>query len=137
MKVLGFNFTKISADKKEKSIKVTNATTNIEFMDLAKETVDFLKKDEVVRVKFKFEVMYEPKVAEITFEGSILLGSNEEEINELVKHWKGKKIPDEIKMNLLNLIIARCSVRALSLEEELNLPFHIKLPKIAALKEKD
>ena len=44
--------------------------------------------------------------------------------------WKDKKMPDDFRNTLFNLILRKASLKALQLEEEMNLPIHMQLPTL-------
>ncbi len=64
------------------------------------------------------------------YQGEVQLKSNID-ITSIEKH------ESEINTLIINIILQRCTLRALQLEEELALPFHIQLPqaKLQAPKE--
>ncbi len=138
MKVIGLNFTKISATKDSNFQVGKSINTDIEFTDVAKESVSLLKEDsEALRVSFRFSVTYlesddkkSKKNAEIAFEGNIIVSGTKDESKDIQKAWKKKEIQNSFKVPLFNLILRKCSPKALQLEEELNLPTHIPLPQI-------
>ncbi len=133
MKVLGFNLTKIHASREEKFENPGSMVTNIEFTDVSKDTLPMLKSEEIVKAGFKYTVLYEPKNAEISFAGSILLSLDDDTAKEVLKSWKKNEIPEKIKIPLINLIMTKCNVRALELEEQLNLPLHLKFPRVSGV----
>ena len=49
----------------------------------------------------------------------------------LKKDWKKKKFNHPVKLPLFNFIMEKCNLKALQLEEEVSLPFHIPMPKLA------
>ncbi len=135
MQIIGFNFKKILA-LKSPDFKRSSINTNIEFKDVNKEKLELFKEEEALKVSFIFTVEYkdaedkETKHGEISYEGDILLSTNKEESKEILKSWKKKQLPDNIRLLLINFIIKRCSIRALSLEEDLGLPVHIPFPQV-------
>jgi len=130
MNVIGFNFTRISANKENKKDKLEKINSNLEFTNIAKESIDMLKEAHVAKIDFKYNIDYQPTLAAIDMEGVILIKSEEKEVDKLIKTWKKNKMEDEVKIPLFNLILKKCSIKALQLEEELNLPQHIQLPKL-------
>ena len=56
--------------------------------------------------------------------------AGEDEIKEVLEDWKKKKLSDSFQEILFNIILRKANIKALELEEELNLPFHINLPSI-------
>jgi hypothetical protein len=137
MKVLGFNFNKISAEK-DKNFKLGIVSTNIEFISVEKDSINMLKDSEIIKMDFKFSIDYKESKdkksksqANILFEGNLILSTNKDETKNLLDFWKKKQVPENMKMPLLNLILKKCSVKALVLEEELNLTHHIPMPKLS------
>ena len=140
MNVIGFNFTKMSAEKMSQT-KPSNINTNIEFIDVEKDKVEILKDSEAANISFKYSLNYEARTddkkqnpkkhGEVVFEGRITLSLNKEESKNLTKSWKKKKLPNDIKLPLFNLILRRCTPKTIYLQDEVNLPTHIPMPKIA------
>ncbi|MBX4196500.1 hypothetical protein KW805_02850 [Candidatus Pacearchaeota archaeon] len=137
MQIIGFNFTKIVATKEGSfsaaSLK-TNPTINVEFTSIEKDKLDLLKDNEIVRVSFKFSVAYgesrDKPDAEILMEGFIVLSLDKNQSKDILKNWKKKMVAPPLQMNLSNIVLKRCTIKALVLEEELNLPTHIRLPQL-------
>ncbi|NCO11852.1 hypothetical protein CO038_03635 [Candidatus Pacearchaeota archaeon CG_4_9_14_0_2_um_filter_39_13] len=134
IQILGFSFSKISAEKFDSNLpkgpKQRKITTNIKFTEIEKENFALIN-EETIRVSFNFSVVYEPKHAEITFNGTIMLRMDKEDSKRVMKEWKKRKILPEIQIPLFNIVLNKCTVRALQLEEELNLPTHMPLPRIS------
>lgn len=136
MQVIGFNFTKLSAERfpNYKSGKVV--TNNIEFTNLEKEKVELLKDKEVVKLSFRYSLTYKnddktsDKDGEIIFEGHVMLSLENEDGKELLKSWKKKELPPSFRIPIFNLLIRKCAAKALAYEEELNLPAHIAIPQL-------
>ena len=130
MKIIGFNFTKISAEKKADPKGKIKINSNVEITNTIKDKVEIIKDSEVYKFDFKYSINYEPKTAFIEFEGNILSILEKEKAKEVQKSWKKKKVPDEIRIVLFNLIMTKCNIKALQLEEELGIPSHVPLPRI-------
>ena len=130
MQVIGFNFTKILAERIGLPQGKVNINMTIDFPNLEKESAKALSK-EVLRTDFKFGIFYE-KIAKFEFNGSVYFAATPEKIKETMKKWvKEKKLPDEARVPLLNFVLGKCNIKALQLEEEFNLPSHIPLPKVS------
>jgi hypothetical protein len=131
MKLLGFNFTKISATKISHNFENLRINTKIDIKNISETKQDLLRtKEDIVAIQFIYEINYEEKIADLVFEGNFLLSLDSKEYKEVTKNWKEKQISDEFKMALLNIIIKKSSPKALTLEEDLNLPFHLPFPSI-------
>ena len=132
MRVLGFNFTKISIEKLENSNEKLNITTNVEFSSIEKAGSGPLElKEDVIVVGFTYFINYEPNFAKVEFKGNILLYMEPKQTKEMLKSWKDKQISDDIRIFLFNVILNKANVKAIQLEDELNLPFHLPMPRLS------
>ena len=131
MQVIGFNLTKILSERKKAPEGKIEVKSNINITSIAEEKLDLLKDKEVLKFSFEFSVDYSPNIAVISFEGFILAIVEKEKMKDILKKWKTKKLVDEARIPLFNLILTKCSLKALQFEEEFNLPPHIPLPKVS------
>lgn len=132
MSVLGFNFNKISVERLgSKSGKLT-ISNNIGISDVSEAKVPFAnEKVKAVKVNFKFESKYEPKVAQILLEGDVLYMLPTESAESLLSDWASKKqLNSELVQPIMNAILSKSNIEALILSKELNLPSPIPLPKV-------
>lgn len=141
MNVIGFNFTKIASNREQKLGK-TSAQINIEFTNIEKESIEFLKDSESLKLSFNCGWTYNEqekknaeKKAELAFEGYILLSVEKSESKEILKSWKKKKVPQNIQIPLYNIILKKCTPKAVFLADEINLPPPTPLPKISMNKD--
>ena len=138
MRVIGFNLTKISAERI--SDKITKKPfTSIEFLELKEDKTDLLKEGKIVKLSFKYSVCYgeqeNNKDGEIVFKGDVVLSVTKEESKDITKDWKKKKLPTPMNIILFNLILKRCTPKAIFLEDEISLPIHTPMPKLQQKKE--
>ncbi len=129
MQIIGFNLTKILVEREEKIEGKLEVKQNIDISDVSKEKIPF-SEGEAVKIKFNFTVTYDPDFAKLNLEGYLILMVDKDEIKKFLKSWKGKKLPDESKVSLFNFIMNKCNIKALNLEDELNLPLHVPMPRI-------
>ena len=133
MQVIGFNFKKISCERKKDKIEgKLEIKSNINIEEIEKEKIELIKEEQVLRFEFSFKVDYSPDFAELEFKGNVLIILDDEQCKKVIKSWKDKKIPDDIRIPLFNLILTKCNLRSLQLEEELGLPTHVPLPRLQA-----
>ncbi len=131
MKLMGFNFKKISAEKYTDKAEKINVNTNIKIDKIEKVNSDFLKtKEEIIAVHFTHTMDYEPKFAKIEFGGVAILSIEPKKAKSILNDWKEEKIDPDFRLSISNLVFKKSGVKALQLEEELNLPFHIPMPEI-------
>ena len=89
-----------------------------------------------LKISFKFLVEYletekkKDRIADLEFEGTIMLSVDKEESKEITKEWKKKKLPDNLRISLSNLVLKKTAPKALTLQDELNLPSHITVRQL-------
>jgi hypothetical protein len=131
MKLIGFNLNKISAEILSNKFEELKITNNIKIETIEQAKADIFKKDEeALNIKFDYSLDYNPKIAQLMFSGSVLLLVSQKESKEILKQWEEKKISSNIKLPLFNLILRKTSIKAIELEDELNLPLHVNLPSL-------
>lgn len=130
MKIISFNFGKISAEKKSPARAKIQISSSMNIKSIDQERIDIIKEQPTLKFAFEFKVEYKPNTAEIILQGFVLTIVEKDESKNILKRWKKKEIPNDIRLPLFNTIMTKCNLRALQLEEELNLPTHIPLPKI-------
>ena len=137
MQVIGFGLTKIIAEKVPEFKGLSGTNTDIEFTNIEKEEIALLERQEPVKISFIYRILYEnkeqkkaEKLAEVSFEGFVVLSAEKEEAKEIMKSWKKKELPISFKVPIFNVILKKCSVKALQLEEEIGIPTHFQFPQI-------
>ena len=132
MKIIGFNFTKISSEKLKEPTELKEQlkiSTQIDVPELTEVKEHILKtKEELIGAKFVYGINYDPDFAKVELEGRILVSVEPKVAKEIFKQWKKKKMPEEFRLFLYNVILKKSSLKALYLEEELNLPLHMPMP---------
>lgn len=132
--IVGFYFKKIEVEKKDQlkgQIKI-NSNTNIKSV----EKHDFKSGDnQALKIDFDFVVLYEPKFAEVKIEGYLVYLADQKEAKEILDSWKKKEIPEKQRLEILNAILSKCNLKALSLEEDIGLPPHLPMPKFQSKEE--
>ena len=136
MPIVGFNFERVSGEKKNIISKEVKIRNNASITGILEERLPIEgSKGEVLKFNFEYTTSYEPEIGEIELKGHVLYLDDTKKIKEILKSWKkDKKIPQELMQQLLNTIIRRSSIKALTLSEELNLPPQIPLPKLKPIK---
>jgi hypothetical protein len=132
MRIIGFNFTKISIEKLKEPSELKEQlkiNTQIDVPELTEVKSHLLKtKEEIIGAKFTYGVNYNPGFAKIELEGRILVAVEPKVAKEIFKQWKKKKMPEDFRLFLFNVVLKKSSLKALYLEEELNLPLHMPMP---------
>ncbi len=130
MQLIGFNFTKISSERKKAPEGKLEIKSNININSIASEKIEMIKDKDVLKFSFEFKIDYTPEIASLLFEGFILSIVEKDKMKDILKKWKSKKISDEVRLPLFNTILTKCNLKALQLEEELGLPTHVPMPRL-------
>ncbi len=137
MKLIGFNFKKISAEKIKNISGKIDVKANIDVLNIKEVNSDIFNKskENLLGVDFIYFINYELGFAKIELKGDLLLSVDSKETKEILKNWEDKKMPDNFKVDLFNIILMKTTVKTLQLEEEIGLPAHVSLPKIESNKD--
>ena len=140
MKLVGFNFTKISAERANEIKENLSFNTKIDIPSISSFKTEFFKtKEDIFSVEFVYTISYSKDFAKIEMKGNMLLSAEPKIVKDILKNWDDKKILDDYRFFFFNIILKKANIKALQLEEELNLPTHIPLPSIKkeSLKKED
>jgi len=134
MQIIGFNLNKISAEREEKQQGKLDIKQNINIDDISADKINISDK-EIIKINFTFRIDYFPDFAKVELKGQVVLIPEKEELKEILKEWKKKQISERFRIPLFNFIMSKCNIKALELEDEFNLPFHVPMPRISPKKE--
>ena len=136
MPIVGFNFTKINVERGDITKGDVKVSNNIQLKDVKEIKLKVAsEKQKTVQMDFEYTAKYEPKLGEIVLEGHVILIEEAKKAKEIEKTWKkSKKIPEDIIQPVMNSILNRCTIEAIILSREVNLPNPVPLPKIQARK---
>lgn len=131
MKIVGFNFKKISIEKTSDKFKDLKINTNIDITNVKQIKPEiFQPKEELIEVEFNYNINYSPDIAKISLSGIVLIMADSKITKDFLKQWKKKKIPEENRILIFNVILKKSNLKAMQLEDEMNLPLHIPLPSV-------
>jgi hypothetical protein len=127
--IINYKLKKISIQKKNKIKGPVEAKNNLKITNITEDSLPSLSKEKALNIEFLFSVDYQPDIAALEIIGSITYMQDKKNMKEILENWKkNQKIKKEIAAPIFNYILSQCSIKALSLEEDLELPFHIPLP---------
>jgi hypothetical protein len=134
MTIVGFNFTKIEAERKEGIKGKINVNNNVAIKEVEEKKISLANdKQKVLSFTFEFTAKYDPNIGSIKFVGNVLFMEETKKAKELLDGWKkDKKLPKEIMPIILNTVLNKCNIQALILSEQINLPPPIPMPKLQA-----
>ena len=139
MSVISFNFDKIEVERKKALEAPLKAKTSIKVLEIKEEELTLAggRKDLILRFFFQYIVDYQPNQASVVLAGNVLYSGKREHLEKIVKEWKKtKKFDPEVSKDVLNHIFLRCNIKALSFEQEVNIPPHIVLPRLQTVNKK-
>lgn len=129
MKLLGFNLSKINAQKGRGDFKDLKIESKLDVKDIKEASQTSLKfKEELLAVTFSYEIIYKEDLGSIGLEGTLVLAVDPKTKKEVINQWTEKKMAEDFKIVLFNIIMRKSSLKALELEESLGLPYHIQFP---------
>lgn len=128
MRLAGFNFTKIQAERLKDKAESIKFNTKIDLSSVEPVKSDLLiKKEEIIKVNFVYHLSYEPDFAKIELSGHVVLVVDPKLAKEVLNDFKSKDTSEEFRIFVLNVILKKANLKALQLEEELGIPIHLPL----------
>ena len=139
MTIVGLNFTKIEAEKKELVKGKININNNVTISAVEEKKLSLAtEKQKIIAFTFEFISKYDPNVGSIKITGDVLYMEAANKVKEILDGWKkDKKLPKEIMTTILNSVLTKCNIQALILSEQINLPPPIPLPKLQVGQKKE
>lgn len=130
MPVLGFNYTKLDAEKMEPVQGKVSINNNVSLTEVEEQDISADGKT-ALSIDFRYQSEYKPDVAEITIEGNMVYLSDDYDGEELAGEWEeNQSLPDDAMRDVLNKVLNKCNVEAIVLSRDLNLPAPFKLPTV-------
>lgn len=131
MKFIGFNFNKISVERLQPIKSGLKIQTSVDIKEIKETKADFFNpKESLLEITFSYSIKYEPQAAELDFSGLILISTDPKEAKDILKKWKKRDLPNGFRIQIVNIVMRKASLKALALEDEMNLPLHIPMPSI-------
>ncbi|MBI2580808.1 hypothetical protein HYV85_03285 [Candidatus Woesearchaeota archaeon] len=131
MTIAGFTFTRMLVERKSQAKGAVDINSNIGVVSA--EEIDFVMgqtKQKGIKVIFDYRNTYTPDLGILILNGEILYLSDQKRHDDLMKSWKkDKKFPDDVMVELYNIISVRGALQAIQLSSTVGLPPPIPLPK--------
>jgi hypothetical protein len=124
MPILGMGLNKMEAKKNEEINGAVKLNSSMNITDVKEEELSALKCTGL-SIIFNFGIKYATEknkvAAEINLEGNVIYMGDDQE--SIMKEWKkDKKLPDELKMQVVRIVSEKCSKKAIMLSDDLQLP---------------
>ena len=136
--IVGFGFTKVGVERHptQTPVQKVRVVNDVDIKDV-RETPLPVNNRKAVSVDFEFIIKYEPNVAQISIAGSVLYMGDDAKVKATIEGWKKtKKLDKDVSVEILNMVLAKCNIKALELSQDVNLPTHLPLPRVTPPKEK-
>lgn len=132
MAIVGYNFTKITAEKRNQPKGSIKVGSNISVVDVNSAKLSISNdQNATLRVKFLFTTDYGEDVGKIVIEGDVLFMQKSELVEGVLKKWEEtKKLDDKVAVEVLNNVLFNCNLKALNLSHDLGLPSPVQFPKV-------
>lgn len=128
MGIVGFNFSKLSVDKKAEFKQGDQFSSNVTITNIKEEDHRYSKEESLAIFDFDFIVTYGP-AGSININGKIIYAGIKKEIKDMIDSWKkDKTLSTPALQFVFNMILYRCNVRALEFSELVGLPAPFNLP---------
>ena len=136
MAIVGFSFTKINVERNKPVQGQISVKNNVKIDDVKQSDMKVGNQNQkVAKVTFTYTSEYSPKIGNLELGGELIYMNEAKVIDEVTKGWKdNKKIPEKVMTPVVNNILSRSNILALSLTKEVNLPPQLKLPRVAVNK---
>ena len=130
MPAIGMNINGIEAKKHEEAMMGVKVSTNTNLKEVREHDLAPLDQ-KCLSIDFEFMTTYtspkDKKIAEFVISGDVLfLDENYKDI--LAKWKKDKKLPDDISLQVINVVFNKCLKKAILLSDDLQLPSPIPIP---------
>ena len=130
--IVGFNLTKIDVERKNPVQGKVQVKHDLNINNVSELKLPLKEKKQALTFDFLFTINYLPDIGDIKLGGQVIyFDEDSKKVASTFEQWKkNKKIPPAVSVEILNVIFARCNVKALELANDINLPPHLPLPKI-------
>jgi predicted nicotinamide N-methyase len=130
MPVVGMNIKSIDAKKHEEVTAGVKVNSNTNLKEIKEHNLAALNK-KCLLIEFEFITQYlsqkDKKVAEILIDGDVFFV--DDNYKKILESWKkDKKLPEDVSLQVINVIFNKCSKKAIMLSDDLQLPSPIPLP---------
>tara|TARA_Y100000034_G_scaffold135167_1_gene205967 strand:+ start:2771 stop:3214 length:444 start_codon:yes stop_codon:yes gene_type:complete len=136
MAIVGYNKIKQHIEIVKNLSGKINISNNVSIKDVEEVKLNMAKdKKDALRFIFEFNTNYAEENKEpnafISIKGDVIFHEDSKKLKAYFTQWKKeKKMPKEAMEEVLNLVLTRSNIDALSLSQEFNLPPPVPLPKI-------
>ncbi len=134
IRLAGFRITKTHAEINSEFKGKLEMAPNINIGSIEKFKPEQSKQD-LLKILFDFGISYK-ELGKVSVGGELFLSADSKTFKEILSNWKDKSHSPNTQIAIMNIIMQKASLKALSLEDEVGLPPHINIPILKLQEEK-
>lgn len=128
MKLVGSKITKVNASRNPDFAGKLSMDSNIKVTDISDHTQEGSDM-KMLKITAAYIINY-GELGMIEIEGQLFVTGEEGNLEKIRKNFDEKDFNSPEMLGIMNITMQKFSIKAFSLEEELGLPIHIKLPSL-------
>lgn len=130
MAIVGFNFTKLNIENKGVFKPSEKISSDLKINDVVAEKTAVDVSKDLVKFLFEFSIDYAGSGNAI-LSGEVVYLDEPEKIKAILQNWKDQKaVHADLLQQVLNTVLFRCNIKALTMAQDVNLPPHFQLPRV-------
>ncbi len=132
MAIVGFGYNKIEVIKQNPIKGKVSVSNNVKIEDIEETTMKMgEQKQNVLKFAFNYKTTYSNEVGHLEITGELYYMGEDKVLKDVMKKWKNSEnIPQEVMTPVVNTILGKSTILALTLSNEVNLPPQVNLPKV-------
>ena len=132
MTIVGFGFNKIEVEKSNPLKGKVSVSNNVKIDSIEETTMNIgNQKQKILKFTFNYKTTYSNEVGHLEILGELYYLDDKKTMDDVMKKWKNsEKLPQEVTRPIINTILSKSTILALSLSNEVNLPPQVNLPKV-------
>ncbi len=130
MAIVGFNFTKLNIENKGQFKANEKISSDLKIDDVVPEKTSVNESKDLVKFVFEFIIDYAGS-GNALLAGEVVYLDEPEKIKEILKNWADQHaVKAELLQQILNTVLFKCNIKALTMSQDVGLPPHFKLPRV-------
>ena len=130
MAIVGFNFTKLNIENKGQFKANEKISSDLKIDDVVIEKTGADESKDLIKFIFGFVIDYAGS-GNALLAGEVVYLDEPDNIKEILKNWTEQHaVKAELLQQILNTVLFRCNIKALTMSQDVGLPPHFKLPRV-------
>ncbi len=130
--IIGFNFRKINIERKKTLVQGMKVRYDMDIGKVYEQKISMVTgNNKALGFDFEFKIAYGSEIANLEIYGCVTYLLSADEAKNALDTWaKSKKLPKSVSVPIINVILDKCNIKALELEQDLALPTHLPMPSV-------